>query len=57
MKASRNLGYHAEVERTYKYPKTWWEEPGRVLIDTKGKKKNKVMLEIAKEIRKLQSKK
>ena len=55
-KAAKNLGYNAEIERNYKYPKTWWEEPGRVLIDTKGKKKNKVMLEIAKEIRKLQSK-
>lgn len=52
-KAARNLGYHAEIERNYKYPKTWWEEPGRILIDTKGKKKNKVILEIAKEIRKL----
>jgi len=55
-KAARNLGYNAEIERGYKYPKSWWEEPGRVLIDTKGKKKNKVMLEVAKEIRKLHSK-
>lgn len=56
-KAARILGYNAKIEKNYKYPKTWWEEPGRVLIDTKGKKKNKVMLEIAKEIRKSQSKK
>ncbi|MFX1600957.1 MAG: signal recognition particle subunit SRP19/SEC65 family protein [Promethearchaeota archaeon] len=55
-KAARSLGYSAEIEKTFKYPKTWWEEPGRVLIDTKGKKKSKIMLEIAKEIRKLQSK-
>jgi signal recognition particle subunit SEC65 len=31
-------------------------ESGRVLVDTKGKKKSKVILEVAKEIRKLQSK-
>lgn len=56
VKAATNLGYHAEIERSYKYPKSWWEEPGRVIINAKGKKKSKVMLEIAKEIRKLQSK-
>jgi len=53
VKAARKLGYNAEIERGYKYPKSWWEEPGRVLIDTKGKKKAKVMLEVAKEIRKI----
>ena len=56
VKAATNLGYHAEIERSYKYPKSWWEEPGRVIINAKGKKKSKIMLEIAKEIRKLQSK-
>ncbi|UCC20859.1 MAG: signal recognition particle subunit SRP19/SEC65 family protein [Promethearchaeota archaeon] len=55
-KAAKNLGYNAEIERSYKYPRTWWEEPGRVLIDTKGKKKTKVLVELAKEIKKLQSK-
>ncbi|MFX1418000.1 MAG: signal recognition particle subunit SRP19/SEC65 family protein [Promethearchaeota archaeon] len=56
LKAARNLGYNAEIERGYKYPKTWWEEPGRVLIDIKGKKKSKVLLEVAKEIKKIQLK-
>ncbi|MFX0076372.1 MAG: signal recognition particle subunit SRP19/SEC65 family protein [Candidatus Hermodarchaeota archaeon] len=56
VKAAKNLGYHAEIERGYKYPRTWWEDPGRVVLDAKGKKKNKIMLELAKEIRKLQSK-
>jgi len=55
-KAAQNLGYNSELERTYKYSKTWWDDPGRVLIDAKGKKKSKVMLEVAKEIRKLQTK-
>ncbi len=54
-KAARNLGYNVEIERNYKYSRTWWDDPGRVLIDTKGKKKDKVLLEIAKEIRKLQT--
>ena len=56
LKAARNLGYNAEIERSYKYPRTWWEEAGRVLIDTKGKKKTKVLLELAKEIKKIQLK-
>ncbi|MFX0135644.1 MAG: signal recognition particle subunit SRP19/SEC65 family protein [Candidatus Hodarchaeota archaeon] len=55
-KAARNLGYNTEIERNYKYSRTWWDDPGRVLIDTKGKRKTKVTLEVAKEIRKLQTK-
>ena len=55
-KAARNLGYNIEIEMNYKYSRTWWDDPGRVLIDAKGKKKSKVMLEVAKEIRKIQSK-
>jgi len=50
--AAKKLGYNAELEENLRYPRTWWDEPGRVLIDTKGKKKLKVLLEIAKEVRK-----
>lgn len=56
-KAAKNLGYNAEIEQHYKYSRTWWDDPGRVVIDAKGKKKSKVMLEVAKEIKKIQSKK
>ncbi len=55
-KAANNLGYNAQIEKSYRYSRTWWEDLGRVLIDTKGKKKSKVLLEVAKEIRKIQSK-
>jgi signal recognition particle subunit SRP19 len=55
-KAARNLGYKTEIEKNYKYPKTWWEDSGRVLIDSKGKKKSKVILEVAKEMRKSHTK-
>ena len=51
--AAKRLGYQFEIEGNYRYPKTWWENPGRVLINTKGKKKSKVILEVAKEIRKI----
>ena len=52
-KAARRLGYKAAIDTNYRYPKTWWDEPGRILIDTKGKKKSKVLLEVAKEIQKM----
>ncbi len=54
--AAKNLGYNSEIERNYKYSRTWWDDPGRVLIDAKGKKKGKVLTEVAKEIRKSYSK-
>ncbi|TFG11595.1 MAG: signal recognition particle protein Srp19 [Promethearchaeota archaeon] len=50
--AAKRLGYDVQQENVYKYPKTWWDDSGRVLIDTKGKKKSKVLIEIAKELKK-----
>ena len=54
--AAKRLGYKAEIEGSFKYPKTWWDNPGRVVIDTKGKKKSKILLEVAREIRKIRGK-
>lgn len=53
--AVKALGYEYKIEKASKYPKTWWDEPGRILIDSKGKKKRKLLFEIAKQIRKLKS--
>ena len=50
--AAKKLGYSVEIEEILKYPRMWWGQSGRILIDTKGKKKSKVLLEVAKEIRK-----
>ncbi len=56
--AARDLGYTAEIESSLKYPRTWWDEGnGRVLIDTKGKKKSKILTDLAKELRKIRAKK
>ena len=54
--AAKRLGYKAEIEGSFKYPRTWWDNPGRVIIDTKGKKKSKVISEVAREIRKMRGK-
>ena len=56
VKAARQLGYNAQYEKHYKYPRTWWDDPGRVAIDIKGKKKSKVILELARELKKIHSK-
>ncbi|MBY9014751.1 MAG: signal recognition particle protein Srp19 [Candidatus Lokiarchaeota archaeon] len=57
LKAAKRLGYEAHYEKGYQYPKTWWDDPGRVSIDTKGVKKSKVLIDVAKEIKKIQTKK
>jgi len=54
-KAVNALGYEYRIENTPKYPKTWWDNPGRILIDSKGKKKRKMLFEIAKQIRKIKN--
>ncbi|MHA1805455.1 MAG: signal recognition particle subunit SRP19/SEC65 family protein [Promethearchaeota archaeon] len=51
-KAAKRLGYKVEMDNVSRYPRTWWDAPGRVLIDPKGKKKSRVIKEIAKELRK-----
>lgn len=54
--AAKRLDYQIQIEPLLKYPKSWWEESGRVLINSKGKKKSKVIKEIAKEIKKMRGK-
>ena len=54
-KAVISLGLEYKIEKTSKYPKSWWDDLGRILIDSKGKKKRKLLFEIAKQIRKLKS--
>jgi len=56
LKAAKRLGYEAHYEKGYRYPRTWWDDPGRVSINTKGKKKTKVLIDVAKDIKKNQAK-
>ncbi len=51
-KAARELGYEAEVEEDKKYPRFWWKEKGRIIIETE-EKKNNVIIKIARKIRNL----
>ncbi|MFW9772263.1 MAG: signal recognition particle subunit SRP19/SEC65 family protein [Promethearchaeota archaeon] len=54
--AAKGLGYDVQHETQYKYPRAWWDDPGRIIIDLKGKKKSKVLIELAKELKKRESK-
>jgi signal recognition particle subunit SRP19 len=55
--SARKLGYNTQLETGYKYPRTWWDDSGRIAVDVKGKKKSTVLIEIAKELKQSQSKK
>ncbi|MCP4763951.1 MAG: hypothetical protein GY870_19420 [archaeon] len=44
------LKYTVEIDPIAKYPRSWWDPPGRLLIDTHGQKKKFVMEKLAKKI-------
>ncbi|MBD3353938.1 MAG: hypothetical protein GF364_20820 [Candidatus Lokiarchaeota archaeon] len=50
MQAAISLGYDAYVNPMVKYPKTWWDPPGCLLIDTMGQKKRKVMEKLVEKV-------
>ncbi len=49
-KAARELGYEIEIEPDKRYPRFWWRERGRIIIDT-DEPKNEVIKKIARKIR------
>ncbi len=49
-KALRALGYEFEVEEEKRYPRFWWSEKGRIIVDT-DEKKSAVILKIARKVR------
>lgn len=55
-KAALKLGYDAYVNPTAHYPKTWWDEPGCLLVDTMGQTKRYVMEKLVEEVQKIQQK-
>ncbi|HMF31785.1 MAG TPA: signal recognition particle subunit SRP19/SEC65 family protein [Candidatus Lokiarchaeia archaeon] len=50
--AARALGYEVDVEPMAKFPAHWFERPGRILVDTSGQPKSKVLNKIGKQLRK-----
>ncbi|MHA1727650.1 MAG: signal recognition particle subunit SRP19/SEC65 family protein [Promethearchaeota archaeon] len=54
--AATALDYEVEVYPYAKYPKTWWDPPGYLLIHLKGQKKKNVMEKMAPKILQIREK-
>ncbi len=50
VRAARELGYKVEVEEDKRYPRFWWSDKGRLVIEAEEKKQD-VILKIARKIR------
>jgi len=52
--AAEALGLNPEIEEEKRYPKLWWEQPGRVIVDKVGSKLKTLKLVASKinELRK-----
>ena len=56
-KAAKSLGLKPIIEKDKSYPRRWWyKTPGRILVTRKGLPKSKVLINIAKRMKKLGSK-
>lgn len=53
--ACKELGLNFQVENK-KYPRNWWEEGGRVVVESSASK-NKLMIEIAGKILEIRERK
>ena len=57
-KAAKSLGYKPVLEHDKKYPrKGWYKDGGRILVSSKGIPKSKIILNIAKRMKKGSDKK
>jgi signal recognition particle subunit SRP19 len=55
VQACKELGLKFEAENK-KYPRSWWEEGGRVAVEAEGSK-NRIMIEIAGKILEIRERK
>lgn len=55
-RAARKLHLSPKVEDEKSYPNSWWENSGRIIIETKESSKNKILIEISETIKTLRQK-
>jgi len=56
LEACRDLSYVAQIENEKRFPPSWWERPGRVLVSKKGdQKKFELLVRISGSITKRRS--
>ncbi len=51
--AARMLGFEVEVDPEARFPASWSEHPGRIIVNTEGQVKSKVLQKIGKQLRKI----
>jgi signal recognition particle subunit SRP19 len=56
IEAMKDLGYNYEVDVNAKYPRTWWDEPGYMLIDDNGQKKSAILHKVSHALQKAKKK-
>ena len=49
-RAASKLGLNPEVEKDKSYPKSWWENSGRVIVDNKQPKRD-ILIKISNTIK------
>ena len=49
--AAQKLKYHSVIDKSIKYPRSTWDEPGALMIDTMGQKKTFVLHKLAPEVK------
>ncbi len=48
--AAKKAGYYAEIDTFRRYPRSWWDDPGVVLVDIMGQQKTFALHKIAPEV-------
>ncbi len=51
--AARALGSEVDVDPEARFPASWFEHPGRIIVNTQGQGKSKVLAKIGKQLRKM----
>ena len=55
--AAKDLGYEPEIDEVARFPRTWWDPPGLLLVQSHGQKKNFIMEKMVPKIIQIRSKK
>lgn len=50
VKSALSLGYEVEIDPNARYPRTWYDPPGLLLVQSHGQKRAHIMLKIAPKI-------
>jgi len=51
--AARALGFEVDVDPEARFPASWFEHSGRIIVNTGGQVKSKVLEKIGKQLRKM----